>query len=41
LNDQHNIGAADMELLHLVDTAEDAVAYIEAFYSKFLLSPNF
>jgi len=41
LNDQHNIGAGDMDLLHLVDNAEDAVAYIEAFYSKYQLSPNF
>jgi len=41
LNDQHNIGAADMDLLHLVDTAKDAVDYIEAFYSKYQLSPNF
>jgi len=41
LNDQHNISPGDMDLLHLVDTAEDAVAYIEAFYSKYQLSPNF
>ena len=41
LNDQHNIGAADIDSLHMVDTAEDAVNYIDAFYSKFLLSPNF
>ena len=41
LHDQHNIGEADMELLHMVDTAEEAVAYIDTFYSKYLLSPNF
>ena len=41
LNDQHNISAVDLDLLYMVDTAEDAVSYIEAFYSKYQLSPNF
>ena len=41
LNDQHNISATDMDLIQLVDSAEEAVACIESFYSKYRLSPNF
>jgi uncharacterized protein (TIGR00730 family) len=35
------INAADLELINVVDTPEDAVKVIEEFYSKYLLSPNF
>jgi uncharacterized protein (TIGR00730 family) len=31
----------DMNLINLVDTAEEAVAVINAFYSKYMLKPNF
>jgi len=41
LQEQQNISADDMELFTVVDTAEEAVAVIEKFYSKYLLSPNF
>jgi len=41
LNDQHNIGSSDMDMLFMVDSAEEAVEYIDAFYSKYSLSPNF
>jgi uncharacterized protein (TIGR00730 family) len=36
-----NISAEDLNLFKLVDTAEDATAEINAFYSKYLLRPNF
>ncbi len=36
-----NISPGDLDLLKLVDTAEDAVAEIDSFYSKYTLSPNF
>ena len=36
-----NINEEDMFLFKLVDTADDAVAYIDDFYSKYLLKPNF
>ncbi len=32
---------ADLELFNLVDTPEEAVAVIDDFYGKYLLSPNF
>ncbi|NOR34043.1 MAG: TIGR00730 family Rossman fold protein, partial [Bacteroidales bacterium] len=31
----------DIDLFTVVDTAEEAVAVINRFYSKYLLSPNF
>lgn len=37
----HNINPVDIELMQVVDTAEDAVNIITEFYSKYLLSPNF
>ncbi|REE00484.1 LOG family protein [Marinoscillum furvescens] len=37
----NNINKEDLELYSLVDTAEEAVAVIDEFYSKYLLSPNF
>ncbi len=36
-----NINEEDMFLFKLVDTADEAVAYIDDFYSKYLLRPNF
>lgn len=41
LRDAHNINEKDLELFKLVDTATEAVAAIDEFYSKYLLSPNF
>jgi uncharacterized protein (TIGR00730 family) len=35
------VNAEDLELFDLVDTPEEAVEVIDAFYSKYLLSPNF
>lgn len=36
-----NINKDDLNLFKLVDTAEEAVAKIDEFYSKYLLKPNF
>ena len=41
LNVEHNISEKDLDLIHIVDTAEEAVEKINVFYSKYLLSPNF
>lgn len=41
LNDQHNISPGDVDILYIVDTAEEAVKYINQFYSKYMLTPNF
>lgn len=41
LNEEHNISAEDLNIFRIVDDAEDAVSYIEQFYSRYLLSPNF
>jgi predicted Rossmann-fold nucleotide-binding protein len=41
LGREGNIHPADLDLLAVVDTAEEAVQHIEEFYSKFILSPNF
>ncbi len=38
---EQNIHVEDLDLVKIVDTAEDAVKEIEAFYSKYLLKPNF
>jgi uncharacterized protein (TIGR00730 family) len=38
---ESNISPGDMELISLVDTADEAVNIINEFYSKYLLSPNF
>ena len=35
------INLEDMELFSVVDKPEDAVAAINAFYSKYMLKPNF
>ena len=39
--EQNNISQEDMDLLTLVDTADEAIDVINKFYSKYLLSPNF
>jgi uncharacterized protein (TIGR00730 family) len=41
LNEEQNIHADDLFLFSVVDTADEAVAVITEFYSKYLLKPNF
>lgn len=41
LHVEHNIGEKDLDLFNIVDTADEAVAIINEFYSKYLLKPNF
>lgn len=41
LNEEHNIAIADLELFHLVDTADEAVEHIHNFYKKYVHKPNF
>ncbi len=41
LKQEKNINKKDLELINVVDSATDAVAVIDNFYSKYLLSPNF
>jgi uncharacterized protein (TIGR00730 family) len=41
LEQEKNISEIDLELLSLVDTADEAVMNIEKFYSKYLHKPNF
>jgi uncharacterized protein (TIGR00730 family) len=36
-----NVSAKDMDLIQLVDSADDAVAIITEFYSKYDIKPNF
>jgi uncharacterized protein (TIGR00730 family) len=36
-----NINPEDMNLIKLVDTADDAIKVIDDFYAKYLLKPNF
>lgn len=38
---EKNIEEKDLNLLHIADTAEQAVGYIKAFYDKYSLRPNF
>ncbi|SDL59284.1 hypothetical protein SAMN04488090_1349 [Siphonobacter aquaeclarae] len=40
-DDAHYINPNDLNLISLVDTADEAVEVIERFYSKYLLKPNF
>lgn len=37
----HNINPEDLELIKLVDTADEACKVITDFYSEYMLSPNF
>ena len=41
LGQENNINSQDMQLINIVDTAEEAVDTIDEFYSNYLLSPNF
>ena len=41
LEKEKNFNSEDLDLFTVVDTAEDAVAHIDDFYSKYLLKPNF
>jgi uncharacterized protein (TIGR00730 family) len=41
LEKEHNINTQDLELFHLVDTADEAVKILNDFYSHYLLKPNF
>lgn len=41
LDREQNVSPEDMDIFHVVDTAEEAVEIIDAFYSKYMLSPNF
>ncbi|MGV3541251.1 MAG: TIGR00730 family Rossman fold protein [Rufibacter sp.] len=41
LSQESNISPEDLDLVHIVDNATDAVKVIDDFYSKYLLSPNF
>ncbi len=38
---ENNVSEKDLELIKIVDTADEAVDSINEFYSKYLLSPNF
>jgi len=38
---EKNISPNDLDLFELVDTAEEAVKYIEEFYKKYSIKPNF
>lgn len=38
---EQNISEDDLDIFRLVDTAEEAVAIIDKFYSKYHLKPNF
>lgn len=41
LEKEHNISEGDLKYLKVVDTAEEAVKYIEDFYKTHELTPNF
>jgi uncharacterized protein (TIGR00730 family) len=41
LEEEHNIGPADLDIFKIVDTSNEAVGLIDKFYSRYLLSPNF
>ncbi|MGB2457490.1 MAG: TIGR00730 family Rossman fold protein [Flavobacteriales bacterium] len=41
LEKEQNISPEDLDLFNLVDTTDEAVEYIDNFYSKYLLKPNF
>lgn len=41
LDQEQNISPEDLDLIPMVDTAEEAVDCIDQFYSKYLLKPNF
>ena len=37
----HYVSPHDLDLIQLVDSAEDAVNAIDKFYSRYMLKPNF
>ena len=39
--EENNVSEKDLELFQLVDDADEAVNQINAFYSRYILSPNF
>lgn len=41
LNTHQNISPQDLDLIHLVDTADDVLSILDNFYDKDNLSPNF
>lgn len=41
LEAEHNVSAEDLDLVKIVDTAEEAVHIINDFYSRYILKPNF
>lgn len=41
LEKEHNVNESDLALLHVVDTADEAVKIINDFYAHYLLKPNF
>lgn len=41
LDKYHNISPEDMNLIKIVDTADEVVEIIDSFYRKYNLSPNF
>ncbi|MCU0342031.1 MAG: TIGR00730 family Rossman fold protein [Spirosomaceae bacterium] len=41
LEQERNISPEDLKLFNIVDTASEAVAVIDEFYSKYMLKPNF
>ncbi|GAB4148898.1 MAG: TIGR00730 family Rossman fold protein [Bacteroidia bacterium] len=41
LEKEKNISPGDLNLFHVVDTADEAVQIITEFYSKYMLKPNF
>lgn len=41
LEANNNISATDLDLIHLVDTADEIIEILDGFYKEFGLSPNF
>jgi uncharacterized protein (TIGR00730 family) len=41
LEENGYISPEDMDLVKITDTADEAIAHINKFYTKYLLSPNF
>lgn len=38
---EHNVSTEDLDLIKIVDTAQEAVGIINDFYSRYILKPNF
>jgi len=41
MEEEHNVSPKDLDLIYIVDTADEAVKVIEDFYLKYVLKPNF